>query len=85
MDFKPYAAEGTHSFPEGKGIRPARLDKVRQGQPHAVDALKNGEIHVVVNTVTNSDQSIADSCSIRRTPPQKGGRLLHDDRRRRRH
>jgi len=72
MGFKPYATEGTHTFLEGKGIGSVRLNKVRQGHPHVVDALKNGEIHVVVNTVTNSEQTIADSYSIRRTSLQKG-------------
>ena len=38
-----------------------------EGRPHIVDAIKNGEIALVVNTVGSDAQSVADSHSIRRT------------------
>ena len=40
---------------------------MQEGRPHIVDAIKNGEIALVVNTVSSSAQSISDSHSIRRT------------------
>ena len=43
------------------------VNKVQEGRPHIVDAIKNGEIALVVNTVSSSAQSITDSHSIRRT------------------
>jgi carbamoyl-phosphate synthase large subunit len=36
-----------------------------EGRPHVVDALKNGEIHLVFNT-TDGAQALLDSSSIRR-------------------
>ena len=43
------------------------VNKVPEGRPHIVDAIKNGEIALVVNTVASSPQSVADSHSIRRS------------------
>ena len=43
------------------------VNKVPEGRPHIVDAIKNGEIALVVNTVSSNPQSIADSHSIRRS------------------
>jgi carbamoyl-phosphate synthase large subunit len=41
------------------------MNKVLEGRPHSVDALKSGEIQLVINTAEGA-QSIADSFSIRR-------------------
>ncbi len=59
------ATGGTASFLEEKGIPVRRLNKVMEGRPHVVDAIKNGEISLVVNT-TQGAQAVADSFSIRR-------------------
>ncbi len=45
------------------------MNKVREGQPHIVDMLKNDEINLIVNT-TEDKEAIADSYSIRRTALQ---------------
>ena len=50
---------------EAAGLKVATINKVREGRPHVVDALKNGEIHLVFNT-TDGAQALADSSSIRR-------------------
>ena len=42
------------------------MNKVREGQPHIVDMLKNDEVSLIVNT-TEGKQATADSYSIRRT------------------
>jgi carbamoyl-phosphate synthase large subunit len=42
------------------------INKVKEGRPHIVDAIKNNEICMVINT-THGAQSIADSFSIRRS------------------
>ena len=42
------------------------INKVAEGRPHIVDAIKNGEVQLVVNT-TEGEKSLADSKSIRRT------------------
>ena len=50
MGFTILSTEGTKSFLESNGI-PARLIlKVHQGRPNIVDAIKNNEIALVVNT-----------------------------------
>ena len=38
---------------------------VLEGRPHIVDAIKNGEVQLVINT-TQGAQAVADSFSIRR-------------------
>jgi carbamoyl-phosphate synthase large subunit len=59
------ATGGTAAFLEDKGIPVRRINKVMEGRPHVVDAIKNGEISLVVNT-THGAQAVADSFSIRR-------------------
>ena len=51
------------------GIECKRVNKVREGQPHIVDMLKNDAIDLIVNT-TEDRKAIADSYSIRRTALQ---------------
>jgi carbamoyl-phosphate synthase large subunit len=43
-----------------------RVNKVLEGRPDVVDAMKNGEVQLVINT-TEGRQSLEDSFSIRRT------------------
>jgi carbamoyl-phosphate synthase large subunit len=59
------ATGGTAAFLEEKGIPVRRINKVMEGRPHIVDALKNGEVQLVINT-TQGAQAVADSFSIRR-------------------
>jgi len=60
------ATHGTASFLEQHGIPTTRVNKVKEGQPHCVDAIKNREIKLIFNT-TFGAQSIIDSFSIRRS------------------
>ncbi len=41
-----------------------RINKVHEGRPHIVDAMKDGEVQLVFNTVEGA-QAIADSFSLR--------------------
>lgn len=65
------ATGGTASFIEEKGIPVKRVNKVKEGRPHVVDSLKNGEIQLVINT-TQGAQAVADSFSIRRESLMQG-------------
>lgn len=65
LGFGILATGGTASFLEEKGIPARRINKVLEGRPHIVDALKNGEVQLVINT-THGAQAVADSFSIRR-------------------
>ena len=52
-----------------RAIEVERVNKVREGRPHIVDAIKNGQVQLIINT-TEGRQSIADSYSIRRNALQ---------------
>jgi carbamoyl-phosphate synthase large subunit len=65
MGFALVATRGTAKVLESKGLKVATINKVLEGRPHVVDALKNGEIHLVFNT-TDGAQALEDSRSIRR-------------------
>jgi carbamoyl-phosphate synthase large subunit len=65
MGFNLIATRGTARALEAKGLPVATINKVMEGRPHVVDALKNGEINLVFNT-TDGAQALVDSSSIRR-------------------
>ena len=62
---------GTAKFLREHGIGVQIVNKVREGRPHIVDAIKNGEIAMVVNTVGSMPESVADSHSIRSSALQQ--------------
>ena len=49
------------------GIDVELVNKVAEGRPHVVDMIKNGEIHLVINTSEEKRDSISDSRAIRVT------------------
>lgn len=59
------ATIGTAKFLRENGVATQIVNKVREGRPHIVDAIKNGEIAMVINTVGNQPETVADSHSIR--------------------
>ncbi|MBO6667649.1 carbamoyl-phosphate synthase large subunit [Parvibaculum sp.] len=65
MGFKLVATGGTQRFLAEQGIEVGTINKVLEGRPHIVDAIKNGEIALVFNT-TEGAQALADSMSLRR-------------------
>ncbi|MCH8173351.1 MAG: ATP-grasp domain-containing protein, partial [Proteobacteria bacterium] len=66
MGYSIIATRGTAFFLKGKGLDVNVINKVMEGRPHIVDAMKNGEIDLMFNT-TEGKQSIADSYELRRT------------------
>jgi len=64
--FQLVATRGTAAYLEERGIPVRVVNKVTEGRPHIVDAIKNNEIRMVLNT-THGAQAVADSFSIRRT------------------
>ena len=66
MGFSIIATAGTAEYFKSQGLDVKPINKVLEGRPHIVDALKNGEVHMVFNT-TEGAQSIKDSRSIRTT------------------
>jgi carbamoyl-phosphate synthase large subunit len=69
MGFDVIATRGTAKFLQAAGLEIRLVNKVLEGRPHIVDALKNGEVQLVFNT-TEGRQSLTDSLSIRRTALQ---------------
>jgi len=66
MGFKVIATSGTARFLADQGLAVELVNKVREGRPHIVDAMKSGDIQLIFNT-TEGAKAIADSFSLRRT------------------
>jgi carbamoyl-phosphate synthase large subunit len=66
LGFKIMATAGTSRFFEEAGLSNQKVNKVREGRPHVVDLMKNGEIQLVINTTIGS-KSVSESASIRQT------------------
>ncbi len=64
MGFDLIATHGTAKALAKAGVSCRRVNKVREGRPHIVDMIKNGEIDLIVNT-TEGKQAINESESIR--------------------
>ena len=62
--FEIVGTHGTADALEEAGVRCRRANKVREGRPHIVDMIKNGEVSLIVNT-TEGKQAIMESQSIR--------------------
>ncbi|MGB8601650.1 MAG: carbamoyl-phosphate synthase large subunit, partial [Rhizomicrobium sp.] len=66
MGFEIIATRGTAQVLSEAGITVKPINKVLEGRPHIVDAIKNGDVQLVINT-TEGSQALTDSASIRRT------------------
>ena len=68
--FDIIATNGTATALAAAGVSCRRANKVREGRPHIVDMIKNGEISLIVNT-TEGKQAIQESLSIRAAAVRK--------------
>jgi carbamoyl-phosphate synthase large subunit len=66
MGFELVATSGTAAYLAAQGLAVRRINKVLEGRPHIVDAMKDGEIQLVFNT-TDGAQAMSDSFLLRRT------------------
>jgi carbamoyl-phosphate synthase large subunit len=66
MGFTIMATGGTADYLRAQGLDVERVNKVLEGRPHIVDALKNGAVDLIFNT-TEGAQAVKDSRSIRVT------------------
>jgi carbamoyl-phosphate synthase large subunit len=69
--FEVIATAGTHAYLAQHGIEVERINKVREGHPHIVDRILDGDVQMLMNT-TSGAQAIKDSFPIRRTALMKG-------------
>jgi carbamoyl-phosphate synthase large subunit len=66
MGFRLVATAGTHRFLRAAGLPCERINKVREGRPHVVDAIKNGQLDLIINTPSGKSPR-KDEVSIRAT------------------
>ena len=65
LGFRIIATSGTQRYLAEQGLPASKINKVLEGRPHIVDAIKNGEVQLVFNT-TEGATALADSRSLRR-------------------
>jgi len=61
MGFKLFATQGTFEFLKKHSIESQLIKKIHEGGPNITDAIKNGEIHLVINTPAGKISKIDDS------------------------
>ncbi len=66
MGFNIIATSGTARYLNENDIKTTQINKVLEGRPHIVDAMKNGDVDIVFNT-TEGSKALEDSKSIRQT------------------
>jgi carbamoyl-phosphate synthase large subunit len=65
LGFSLIATKGTATAIAAAGIACETVNKVTEGRPHIVDMIKNNDIALVINTVEERRNAIADSRHIR--------------------
>ena len=65
MNFTVLGTKGTAAAINAAGVACGIVNKVTEGRPHIVDMIKNNEIALVINTVEERRNAIADSRHIR--------------------
>jgi len=65
LGFRLLATEGTRNYLEQHGVRATRILKLHEGRPNILDAITNGEIHLIVNTPAGKT-SVTDDSYIRK-------------------
>ena len=66
MGFGILATRGTAARVREAGLPVVEVNKVLEGRPHCVDAIRSGEVQLVINTSAGA-QSVSDSYEIRRS------------------
>ena len=66
MGFTILATKGTAARIREAGFPVKTVNKVLEGRPHCVDAIRSGDVQLVINTAS-TPQSVADSFEIRRS------------------
>jgi carbamoyl-phosphate synthase large subunit len=67
LGFQLAATRGSAAALQQAGLAVETVNKVTEGRPNVVDMMKNGEIALVINTVEERRNAIADSRAIRIT------------------
>ena len=67
LGFRIIATSGTQRYLAENGVPASKINKVLEGRPHIVDAIKNGEVQLVFNT-TEGAAALADSRPLAERP-----------------
>ena len=69
----PTATNGTHARLAQQGVESTRVNKVREGRPHCVDRMMDGDVHLVVNTTEGAAYGAASHPGARGGTHKKAG------------
>jgi carbamoyl-phosphate synthase large subunit len=61
LGFKIFATEKTSAFLTAQKIENTFIKKIHEGQPNIADSIKNGELHLVINTPEGRGSQVDDS------------------------
>ena len=61
LGFNIFATEGTSHFLDANGIKNSIVKKLHEGRPNISDAIKNNELHLIINTPIGKDSKYDDS------------------------
>jgi carbamoyl-phosphate synthase large subunit len=64
LGFRVIATTGTQRYLTAQGVQATKVNKVLEGRPDIVDAIKNRQVQLVFNT-TEGAQALLDSRSLR--------------------
>ena len=65
LGFEIVGTEGTIEFLNGKGVAGTVIAKIGEGRPDVLDAIKNREVKLIINTPSGRRDARADDCRIR--------------------
>ncbi len=67
LGFKVIATEGTRKVLKENDLPVELVLKIHEGRPHVLDAVKNAQIQIIINTPSSEESAQADGRLIRRT------------------
>ncbi len=65
LGFEVIGTEGTIKFLASKGVKGTVIAKIGEGRPDVLDAIKNREVKIIINTPSGRRDARADDCRIR--------------------
>jgi len=67
LGFKIYATRGTHAYLTEQGVQTDVINKLYEGRPNIMDAIKNHQLDMIINTPSGSKRSTDDDSYIRKS------------------
>ncbi|MFH1837230.1 MAG: carbamoyl-phosphate synthase large subunit [Candidatus Omnitrophota bacterium] len=61
LGFKIFATKGTSVFLNDNGVKNTEIKKLHEGRPNISDAIKNNELHLIINTPIGKESKYDDS------------------------